>query len=244
MPTFMHMRWEDLCFIHWRFEPSVVAARLPPGLRLDTFDGSAWMGVVPFRMNGVSPLGFGIPFGGDFLELNLRTYVRDRHGRPGVWFWTLDCNDPPAVWGARMGFGLRYHHAHMRASPQGGSGAVRYLARRNGRVSSFRYQPDGEFVPASGDPLTNFLLERYRLFSWKSGRGQLWTGQVVHDPYLCCPAKVTAHCDGLFLNEGFEAPRRPPDSALLAKDVKVTAGFPSPVPSRMDSSQEGVKAHH
>ncbi|MBV8901140.1 MAG: DUF2071 domain-containing protein, partial [Verrucomicrobia bacterium] len=87
----MRQRWLDLLFLHWRWDPVEVQRTLPPGLTVDTWEDDAWIGIVPFAMRGVRPRFCpSVPGISHFLELNLRTYVRDRLGRPGIWFYSLD----------------------------------------------------------------------------------------------------------------------------------------------------------
>jgi len=116
-PYVMLQRWERLAFLHWRWDPDVIQRTLPPGLTVDTFQDSAWLAIVPFFMRGIRPR-FCPPVPGisDFLELNVRTYVRDAQGRHGVWFYSLDCDQPLAVWTARTFFHLPYQHARMSAT--------------------------------------------------------------------------------------------------------------------------------
>ncbi|MFZ4599930.1 MAG: YqjF family protein, partial [Terrimicrobiaceae bacterium] len=149
-PVVMRQRWEDLLFLHWDWDPVTVQNTLPPGLEVDAWNGRAYIGLVPFFMRGVRPAGLpALPWISNFLELNIRTYVRDRHGRAGVWFYSLDCNQPLAVWVARTLFHLPYFDARMRARRGGGS--VDYECQRVGhRVSSaFRYEVTGPAAPAS-----------------------------------------------------------------------------------------------
>ena len=114
-PWVMSMRWEDLAFLHWPVPIAALEPHIPQGLRLDTFAGHAWVGVVPFRMAGVRARGLPeVPGTNDFLELNLRTYVTDG-SRPGVWFFSLDCENLLAVRGARVGFSLPYFDAHIKS---------------------------------------------------------------------------------------------------------------------------------
>jgi hypothetical protein len=112
----MRQRWSRLLFLHWPMEPDVIQATLPPGLTVDTFDGRAWIGVVPFFMERIRPV-FCPPVPGIswFLELNVRTYVHNEQGNSGVWFYSLDCNQPLAVEIARRLFHLPYQHAEMKA---------------------------------------------------------------------------------------------------------------------------------
>src|SRR5690606_562879 len=96
--------WLDLLFAHWPVPAAVVRKLVPPGLGIDEFQGTTWVGVVPFRMAGVMRRPFpDVPWISAFLELNLRLYV-ERDGRPGVWFLSLDAGNPLAVWAARRWF--------------------------------------------------------------------------------------------------------------------------------------------
>lgn len=98
----MFQRWAHLLFLHWSLAPDLVQLTLPHGLQVDTFEGKAWVGIVPFFMRGVRPAGFvSVPGISNFLEMNLRTYVRDEGGRPGIWFYSLDANQALAVCLAR-----------------------------------------------------------------------------------------------------------------------------------------------
>ena len=98
----MRMIWHDLLFMHWRVDAGQLRRHLPDSLTLDTFEGDAWIGVVPFRMSDVSLTGVpALPRLSKFPELNVRTYVVGPDGRSGVWFYSLDATNPIAVRGAR-----------------------------------------------------------------------------------------------------------------------------------------------
>ena len=120
LPTVMHQRWEELLFLHWTFEPQIIAKVLPPNLRVDTFEGKAWIGVVPFSMRNVRPRFLpSVPGLSNFPELNLRTYVVDEHGRPGVWFYSLDTPKHLPNWIARTFFHLNYRLARIQIEEKG-----------------------------------------------------------------------------------------------------------------------------
>jgi len=112
----MTQRWNDLLFAHWPVSASQMGPLLPEGLQVDTFNGSAWLGVVPFWMDRIKVRGIPpIPGARSFPELNLRTYVRDQHtGTPGVYFFSLDASNLLAVAAARTFYHLPYHWAEMR----------------------------------------------------------------------------------------------------------------------------------
>ena len=177
----MYQRWEHLLFLHWAVDREVIQRSLPPGLHADTFDGAGWLGIVPFAMRGVRPAGLP-PVGpvSNFLELNVRTYVHDERGVPGVWFYSLDCNQSLAVLIAQMFFALPYRHAAMRAKF---AGSMVYESTRRGTDTTARYvwQPHGEGRAAAAGSLEFYLLERYHLYATRGKN--LYRGTVAHPPY-------------------------------------------------------------
>jgi uncharacterized protein YqjF (DUF2071 family) len=220
-PPVMFQRWSKLLFLHWRWDPAEVQKHLPVGLSVDCFDGNAWIGIVPFFMSGVRPSRFPpLPVISGFLELNLRTYVKDKSGRPGIWFFSLDANQPLAVWAAQIFFALPYRHAKMRASRVGSW--TEYLSARSGQGLALKYRYRG--AGASGEvalgSLEFFLIERYRLFAFRGGK--LLSGRVYHVPYQLSGAEVSHHDARLFELDGFEAPTRPPDHLCYAARVDVS----------------------
>src|SRR2546423_6570111 len=117
MRQVMQQRWELLLFLHWIVSPDVIQATLPNELTVDTFEGKAYLGLTAFFMTSVRPVGIpALPWLSYFQELNVRTYVYDKSGAAGVWFYSLDCNQPAAVLAARSLLGLPYFHAKMSAS--------------------------------------------------------------------------------------------------------------------------------
>src|SRR5208282_4724920 len=115
-PWRMTQRWNDLLFAHWPVATAAIGALLPEGLETDTFQGTAWLGVVPFWMDRIKVRGVPpIPGARSFPELNLRTYVRDQEtGSTGVYFFSLDASNLLAVMAGRMFYQLPYHWAEMR----------------------------------------------------------------------------------------------------------------------------------
>ncbi len=187
--TVMRQRWENLLFLHWTVERETIQQTLPPRLYCDTFAGTGWLAIVPFAMRDVRPAGLP-PVGpiSNFLELNVRTYVHDEHGVPGVWFYSLDCNQPLAVLIARTFFRLPYEHAAMQADF---GATIDYRSTRRGATTETRYvwQPRGETRTATVGSLEYFLLERYHLYAARGSR--LYRGTVAHAPYKFRGAEVT-----------------------------------------------------
>src|SRR5690242_3793866 len=103
----MLQRWNNLTFLHWHYDPSVIRRLLPNELTLDTYEGAAWVGLTPFVLTHLR-LGFGppLPWISAFPEMNVRTYVQGKDGKPGGWFFTLEADRLAAVLGARLGYRL------------------------------------------------------------------------------------------------------------------------------------------
>jgi uncharacterized protein YqjF (DUF2071 family) len=220
-PVVMWQRWERLLFLHWEWSAAEIQKTLPPGLEVDLFQGRAFLGLIPFVMRGVRPR-FCPPVPGlsDFLEMNVRTYVRDQSGRAGVWFYSLDCTQPVAVAVARTFFHLPYFRAVM-TEKKDGEGTIRYTARRRGSpdTAELAYTPQGVFRRAAVGSLEEFLVERYRLFA--GGKQRLWSGQVWHLPYEFSPVELSNWSELPLQQAGFAPSGRAPDHQVFAGGVSV-----------------------
>ena len=220
----MYQRWQDLLFLHWRVEPQIVAEKLPPGLTLDTYDGSAWVGLVPFFMRNIRPWWSPtVPGISNFQEINLRTYAVDENGVPGVWFLSLDADTRLGVWWGRTWYGLPYAYARMSSQNDRDTGQIDYRSHRPGTdeqlASRFTYRPIGQPRTAEPGSLEFFLVERYVLFS-ADPQSQLATGRVHHPPYKYSDAEATA-TDALFELNELPRPDRPADHAIISPGVDV-----------------------
>lgn len=218
----MHQRWQELAFIHWRMDAQAVQEKLPPGLTVDQYDNSAWVGLVPFRMRSIRPRGLpALPWLSYFLEMNVRTYVFDQHGRPGVWFFSLDCNQPIAVRIARRFFYLPYFDAKM-SETISEDGSSHYQVQRKGHAAaSLNYRLGNPVAAPQIGSLEYFLLERYLLFSWDCKRQQLWTGQVHHTPYPPCELELAEWTTLPIEQADLPVPQSPPDHKIASRGVQV-----------------------
>jgi uncharacterized protein YqjF (DUF2071 family) len=217
----MHQRWERLLFLHWNFDPEIIQATLPRGLRVDTHDGRAWVAIVPFEMRGIRPRFLpAVPGISDFLELNLRTYAYDESGAPGVWFYSLDCNQGLAVRIARGVFRLPYQHAAMMLR-ESADGWLDYRSRRRGdeTESAFEYRLGSNAWRAKPGSLEFFLAERYLLYA-PTAKG-LATGRVHHNPYPLVEAELMKWDTRLFRLAGLPEPDRAPDHVIGSPGVSV-----------------------
>ena len=184
-PWVMAQTWQDLLFAHWPVPAPDVRALIPAGLEIDTFDGTAWVAVVPFRMSGVRLRGTpALPWLSYFPELNVRTYVV-RDGKPGVWFFSLDAGNFVAVAIARRWFHLPYFPADMNCVERHGS--IHYQSQRTHRDAApaslkARYRPIAPRQRAQPGTIEYFLTERYCLYTI-DGRDRLIRGEIHHAPW-------------------------------------------------------------
>jgi uncharacterized protein YqjF (DUF2071 family) len=213
-----YQQWRSLLFLHWRVPPDALRALVPQQLELDLWNGVAYVGVVPFFMRGVRPRYVPQRLAFNFLETNVRTYVHYR-GRPGVYFFSLEASSRIAVWAARVGWGLPYHHARMSCVSRGDS--VHYESRRvSNEARHFVSYSIGEELGASAPgSIEHFLLERYLLFLVR--RNQLIVGRVYHTPYPAQRATVHEVDDQLVAAAGLPQPSGLPELVHYASGVDV-----------------------
>ena len=202
----MRMQWRHLLFMHWRVPVETLRPLLPDSLTIDEFDGSAWVGLIPFSMRDVLPAFVprmpdvsDIPRLSAFHECNVRTYVTPRRGDPipGVWFFSLDAQSRAGVWAARRFFHLPYFYANMSLDHAGDT--VRYAVdRRDTPRAAMRCEWQvGAPLPFSepGD-LTYFLTERYALYTTDS-RDDLRRCRIWHKPWPLRAASLISLDDQL-----------------------------------------------
>jgi uncharacterized protein YqjF (DUF2071 family) len=233
----MRMTWRDLLFMHWPVEPAPLARLLPAGLDVETFDGSAWLGVVPLTMAGVRARFLPpCPGAAAFLELNVRTYVvpgrsfPEPQRVPGVWFFSLDAASRSAVEVARRTYRLNYLRARMSQRREGGR-----IAFVSARIDS-RAGPAGldvRFAPAPGEPaptragtLERFLTARFCLYA-ADPRGRLRRAHVHHPPWRLRPADVEVRANSMLPLDGADPLR--PALSWLADTLDVVAWRPDRV---------------
>ena len=183
--------WGKLAFMHWPVPVENLRALVPRGLEIDTFDGTAWLGLVPFTMWGIRhPWLPPIPGTSAFHEFNVRTYVRHPCG-PGVWFFSLDAANRLAVWGARRLYGLPYYFAEMELRAERGAICYRSARKENPAMKfEARWRPGEPLPPSQPGSLEYFLTERYRLYTGDDGR--LGTATIEHVPWPLRSATLEA----------------------------------------------------
>ncbi len=253
-------RWSDLLFIHWRVPAGIIRPLLPAELTLDTWDGDAWVGLVPFYMSRVRPWWSPpVPGVSSFCETNVRTYVHFRGRDPGVWFFSLEASSSLAVRVARWRWHLPYFLAQMSLDRK--SEAVEYRSRRQwpecdgpessrpgcairakigpllGHEAVARPLPAGRALPGT---LEHFLIERYILYA-SSARGELLAGRVHHSPYPIREAQLEDLDETLLSAIGIHPPSSACHTAFSeGVDVEIFALRPCTGPStRKCQAREG-----
>jgi len=227
--------WLDLSFLHWRIPVEVLRPLVPAALEIDTYEGDAFIGVVPFTMTGVRPLWAPpVPGISNFHETNVRTYVHLEGSEPGVWFFSLEAASRVAVTIARTFWHLPYHHARMTLDK--GPDGIRYASGRRSpppvpAVCNVTCRPLSAPAPAVPGTLEHFLAERYVLYA-DAGDGALRRGRVHHAPYPLQTAEVTSWEESLLAAAGIERPAGEPfahyasgvDVEIFALERVATAG--------------------
>ncbi|HWT25160.1 MAG TPA: DUF2071 domain-containing protein [Solirubrobacteraceae bacterium] len=181
----MGQSWVDVLFAHWPVPPETLRPAVPAAVPVDTFDGSAWIGITPFEVIGARPRGAPpVPWLSRFPELNVRTYATV-DGRPGIWFLSLDAARLPIVLGARRAYRLPYHHARMSVTRRGGRVTYRSesLSPRRPRAAlELDYAPVAAPVPPVRGTLEHFLTERYTLWTIDAAH-RLHAADIHHAPW-------------------------------------------------------------
>jgi uncharacterized protein len=213
----MTQRWNDLLFAHWPVPASSIAPLLPEGLEVDTFQGSAWLGVVPFWLDRIKVRGMPpIPGMRSFPDLNVRTYVRDEHtGTPGVYFFSLDASNLLAVAVAHTFFHLPYHWAEMSLDQQSAREFSFFSRRRfTSRQVIFkaRYRglgPTRKLAESHSGTLEYFLLERSCLFT-RNRAGQAVRANLHNVPWPLEEAEAEIERNDLADAIGIQLPDQKP----------------------------------
>lgn len=216
--------WSDLTYLHWRYDPDLLARRLPAGIVPDCFDGAAWVGLIPFRMRDVRILGTPpLPYLSSFLETNVRTYGVDRAGRRVVVFLTLDANRALPVLAARASYRLPYIWSRMEVRSEGQVRDYRCRRRTRGAQSRVRVRIGPQ---VTAQPLDDFLSARWGLASRWYGRTV--HAPVEHEPWVLHRAELLDLDDDLVQATGLPSPEAPP-RVLWSPGVHVRIGRPQVV---------------
>lgn len=207
----MHMGWYDLAYLHWRYPAEALRPLLPDGLEPDLFDGSAWVGLIPFSMERIRFPGLPVlPWVSRFPETNVRTYVRGPDGGDGIWFFSLDVNRLLPALVARTTYRLPYCWGPMAIERRGAT--VAYRGRRRWPApptgSRIVVEVGDRIPPGEVDDLTHFLTARWSLCS--PFRGGLLRAPVDHPRWPLREARLLDLDQDLVEAAGLPSPHGPP----------------------------------
>jgi uncharacterized protein len=230
----MLQRWERLSFLHWPYAPEVVQHVLPDGLEPDTFEGRAWVGIIPFRLTVRIPRLPAVPWASTFNEVNVRTYVVGPDGHRGIWFLSLDAARLGAVIVARRSYRIPYMWAETTLEERGS--LIRYGVRRRWPRAQAGLDTVLERLESVGEPtgLERFLTCRWRLFSPQplglpADRIRFSSTDVDHPPWRLFRARVRWLDERLVQATGLPAPFGEP-LAHYSPGVRVRFAARSPLP--------------
>ncbi|MGN7470580.1 YqjF family protein [Brevibacillus sp. SAFN-007a] len=183
----MTQTWEHLLFAHWAVSPEAVRGLIPAGLELDTYEGRAWISVIPFLLTGVRLRRlFPVPYVTTFPEINVRTYVR-AGSQPGVYFLSLDTSHLLVTKIAESWYRLPYYHTRM--DFRANADRIDFQSERRSagaEAAAFRgsYRPVSEPALARQGTLEHWLTERYTFFCQCKQTSGLYSANVYHEPWM------------------------------------------------------------
>lgn len=218
----MLQKWRDLLFLHWKYEAEEIQKMLPEGLYVDTFQGKAYVTITPFFMKDISLVNLpAIPGFSDFIEINVRTYVYDEKGIPGVWFFSLELNGLIAAAAAKAAFHLPYYYADLEGSKVGNAFVIKGKRMDPEVPITFSWKPAevSKRMLDVDDTLDFFLIERYAMYMEHAS--QLYTARVNHEPYSLLPTSISEFSPQLLEVNGFNLSGRQPDLVHYSPGVDV-----------------------
>jgi uncharacterized protein len=205
----MHQNWENLLFLHWPIEASILRGLVPEPLEIDTFDGKAWIGITPFTLTGLRLFSMPpIPALNSFDELNFRTYVHYKN-MPGIWFFSLDASKLIPALAARMFFLLPYFNSDIEFIHE--AETYSFKLKRSGPPSAAfesEWRTGVRLRAPDLDSLAFFLVERYCFFT--SNEGTVNMTRVYHHPWILEEANVLAYQSNMFTTAGLPEPEGAP----------------------------------
>ena len=207
----MVQTWHDLLFAHWPVPAHLLRNKIPSGVELDTFGGTAWLGIIAFQLSDVRLNGIrAVPWVSNFPEVNVRTYVT-YGGKPGVFFLSLDADNPLGVALAKPWFRLNYYGAQIKMKMQGSD--IDFRSRRTERGAppaqfEASYRPCGPAFRARLGSLEAWLTERYCYYTEPLGLGKdrLYRCEIHHPPWRLQMAQATICTNTMALSHGINLP--------------------------------------
>ena len=222
IPWTMRQTWSDLLFAHYPIQFEVLRKLIPESLNLDTYNGTCWIGVVPFRMSGVRLRGLPPVPGTDlFPELNVRTYVT-LDGKPGVYFFSLDAANRFAVTAAKTIYHLPYWFSDMKMWNRGT--AIEFDSRRRSDPDikfACNYRPVSEPFKVDRGSFEEWMVERYCFYTLNAS-GLPLRCDILHEPWSLQRAEAEFLHNEILSRQGIAVEDKSP-VLHFAKRIEVRA---------------------
>jgi uncharacterized protein len=207
-----YQEWHNVIFLHWKIESGIIRGILPQELEIDTFDGMAWISVVPLSVLNLHPrLLPSFKTFSNFEEINLRTYVIYK-GMPGIYFFSLESSRILPVFAARLSTGLPYVKSEIWRE----EGMFSGNSEQYGFQFYLNYKLDNTTIKK--DALSTWLSDRFRLYVKTSG--YISKIDVHHHPWILKPLNIR-YIKLNYMIGGWPLSNRPPDIAHFSEGVKV-----------------------
>ena len=222
----MRQRWEQLSYLHWPVAPNVVQAMLPSGLEVDTHDGMAWVGLVPFQMRSVGPVrGPAVPIS---ERSQRRTFVPTSADEwvPGFGSIRSISTGAACARGARPCTAFRTSGRRCRSVRTATASPMRpygdgHIGTDHTAHNRSRRRPDPERPSHGTRPLPHRPLAARR-----SAGEQADGGSGSPSPVAVPPSRCRRPADGLVAAGGYPQPDGEPH-VLYSPGVSVLAGRPT-----------------
>jgi len=228
---FLSANWRHLAMANYRVPSELLEPWVPPGTRLDGYQGRVYVSLVGFLFQNTRLKGITVPMHQSFEEVNLRIYVRRPHPegwRQGVVFIREIVPRRAATAVARWLYNEPYSTMPMRHEivrnrdelPE----RVEYGWRHGASWQSIQLQLEGPAEWPQPGSLASFLTENYWGYTTQRDGGCV-EYRVDHPPWKLMPSVQTkVEVDGVSLyGEAFRGLfEREPDSAFLACGSAVT----------------------
>lgn len=109
-----YQEWNRVLFFHWEVPIEILDKLVPKELKIDTFNGKAYISIVPFTMENIRPKYLpAIGFISNFHEINVRTYV-ENNGKKGVYFLNIEAEKFLSAFVSKQLSGLPYEKATIK----------------------------------------------------------------------------------------------------------------------------------
>ena len=227
--TFLTAEWRDLVVLTFEIAPAVLRPHLPPGLRLDSWEGKALVSLVGFRFLNTRVLGSPAWFHRGFPEVNLRFYVRRDTAegpRRGVVFIREIVPRRVVSTLARLLYNENYVCLPMTQVVDPGTSAEYgwTFQRRGNRIAAATH---GTPALPTSDSLDTFILEHQWGYSIARNGGciEYRVDRPDWRTYPIASFEMEVDAGPLYGAEFAEALRGQPLSTILAEGSPVKVGF-------------------